>query len=73
MKYFDVLNGTGRPNNTNEYRHYKCIVTSIETTCNKVSNATNETINIPPHIPVIFDKLFIRYTLKTIFPITIRC
>jgi hypothetical protein len=69
MSYFDVANGTGNENRTNEYRYYKC----IQNTCNKVSNATNETINIPPYIPVILDTLFIRYTLKTIFPITIRC
>jgi hypothetical protein len=69
MSYFDVANGSGNQDRTNEYRYYKC----IQNTCNKVSKPANDTINIPPYIPVVFDKLLIRYTLKTFFPITIRC
>jgi hypothetical protein len=50
-----------------EYRYYKC----IKHTCNKVNTIDNDTINIPTYIPVPFDKLLIKYHLKTFLPISI--
>lgn len=67
MNYFDVANGL--PSRTNEYRYYKC----QKNTCNKVSEPTKETINIPKSFPEHLDILVLRFQLKTIFPITIRC
>ena len=68
MNYFDVANGFGGTR-TNEYRYYKC----IENTCNKVSDLSKETINIPKTFPERYDHIFLRFHLKTIFPIIIRC
>ena len=66
--YFDVASGLpGQPNIKQEYRYYKCIKNS----CNKVMEADKTTINIPTFVPENLDKIFIRYTLKTILPITI--
>ena len=67
MNYFDVANGL--PTMANEYRYYKC----TKNTCNKVSQAENDTINIPKSFPENYDKILIRFHLKTILPITIRC
>ena len=67
MNYFDVANGL--PSRTNEYRYYKC----IENTCNKVLEPSKETINIPKSFPESLDKMVLRFHLKTILPITIRC
>ena len=67
MNYFDVANGL--PSRINEYRYYKC----TKNTCNKVSEATKQTINIPKSFPEHLDPLVLRFHLKTIFPITIRC
>ena len=66
--YFDVVSGLpGRSNIKEEYRYYKCIQNSF----NKVIKADKNTINIPTFIPEKLDKIFIRYSLKTILPITI--
>lgn len=67
MNYFDVANGL--PTSINEYRYYKC----TKNTCNKVSEPTKETINIPKSFPEALDPLVLRFHLKTILPITIRC
>ena len=67
MNYFDVANGL--PSRTNEYRYYKC----EKNTCNKVSQPANDTINIPKSFPENYDKILIRFHLKTILPINIRC
>jgi len=67
MNYFDVANGL--PSRTNEYRYYKC----TKNTCNKVSEPSRETINIPISFPEQYDHLLVRFHLKTILPITIRC
>lgn len=68
MNYFDVANGLGGTS-ANEYRYYKC----EKNTCNKVSEASKETINIPKAFPEPLDFLLLRFQLKTILPITIRC
>jgi hypothetical protein len=73
--YFDIACGIsgqqgqqsqGQPEKQ-EYRYYKC----INNTCNKVNIIDNDIINIPTYIPVCFDKILIRYHLKTFLPITI--
>jgi hypothetical protein len=67
--YFDVVSGLPASSEYNPptYRYYKC----IQNSCNKVIKADKDTINIPTIIPEKFDKFFIRYSLKTILPITI--
>lgn len=70
--YFDIVSGlpglTPQPNKSvAQYRYYKC----SKHTCNKVTIADTDTINIPTYIPESLDKCLIRYQLKTFLPITI--
>ena len=75
--YFDIASGLpgltpqgdkAPPNQAiREYRYYKC----SKHTCNKVTQADKNTINIPSYIPESLDKCLIRYQLKTFLPITI--
>lgn len=69
MNYFDVVNGLCDSTRTNEYRYYKC----SKNTCDKVSQPANDTIHIPKFFPENYDKILIRFHLKTILPIRIRC